>query len=217
MSNNNFKPGGQRRLIFTGNVKTNLFNKFTPGSGVGALSTSIRRNKYRRASTNNLTMAQLDADYKARKNGTPISYPKIPCCPSMTSNPSNLAFPYNINIPCSPISFTITNSDTWNVSYPNYPENNITITLSNGMFIDGPLISGTPTSPINPTYPTPIDSIYFVFNTNTNIRQYITSISDSNNTITWTTSDTTNSGQPYIPTAPAPSNTYDVIIWTRVC
>jgi hypothetical protein len=87
-------PGGQRRLIFTGNVKTSLFNKYTPGSGVGGLNASVRRNKYRRASAVNLTMAQLEADYKARQNGTPITYPKIPCCPSMTSNPSNLASPY---------------------------------------------------------------------------------------------------------------------------
>jgi hypothetical protein len=87
-------PGGQRRLIFTGNVKTSLFNKYTPGSGVGGLNASVRRNKYRKASAVNLTMAQLEADYKARQNGTPITYPKIPCCPSMTSNPSNLASPY---------------------------------------------------------------------------------------------------------------------------
>ena len=35
--------GGARRLIFTGNVKTTLFNKYTPGSGVGALNRSVRR------------------------------------------------------------------------------------------------------------------------------------------------------------------------------
>ena len=40
-------------------------------------------------------MAQLEADYKARQNGTHITYPKVPCCPSMTSNPSNLAYPYS--------------------------------------------------------------------------------------------------------------------------
>ena len=33
--------GGARRLIFTGNVKTTLFNKYTPGSGVGALNRSV--------------------------------------------------------------------------------------------------------------------------------------------------------------------------------
>ena len=55
-------PGGQRRLIFVGNVKTNLFNKYTPGSGVGGLNASVRRNKNRRATSNSLTMTQLDAD-----------------------------------------------------------------------------------------------------------------------------------------------------------
>ena len=87
-------PGGQRRLIFAGNVKTNFVNKYKPGSGIGGLNASVRRTKYRRAATTSLTMAQLEADYKARQNGTPITYPKIPCCPSMTSNPSNLASPY---------------------------------------------------------------------------------------------------------------------------
>jgi hypothetical protein len=35
--------GGQKRLLFTGNVKTNLVNKYTSGAGVGAISTSSRR------------------------------------------------------------------------------------------------------------------------------------------------------------------------------
>jgi hypothetical protein len=43
--------GGQRRLLFTGNVKTNLFNKYTPGTTVGALNTSVRRALKRRASS----------------------------------------------------------------------------------------------------------------------------------------------------------------------
>ena len=42
-------PGGQRRLIFTGNVKTNLFNKYTAGSNVGGLNASVRRALKRRA------------------------------------------------------------------------------------------------------------------------------------------------------------------------
>jgi hypothetical protein len=42
-------PGGQRRLIFTGNVKTNLFNKYTPGSGVGGMNSSVKRALNRRA------------------------------------------------------------------------------------------------------------------------------------------------------------------------
>jgi hypothetical protein len=52
----NSGPGGQRRLIFTGNVKTNLFNKYTPGSGVGALSTSVRRKLKRSASSSQGSM-----------------------------------------------------------------------------------------------------------------------------------------------------------------
>tara|TARA_B100000424_G_scaffold271692_1_gene275879 strand:- start:4798 stop:5010 length:213 start_codon:yes stop_codon:yes gene_type:complete len=44
-----FKTGGTKRLIFTGNVKTNLFNKYTPGSGVGALNTSVRSALKRKA------------------------------------------------------------------------------------------------------------------------------------------------------------------------
>ena len=52
----NSGPGGQRRLIFTGNVKTNLFNKYTPGSGVGALSTSVRRRLKRSASSSQGSM-----------------------------------------------------------------------------------------------------------------------------------------------------------------
>jgi hypothetical protein len=77
-------PGGQKRLIFTGNVKTNLFNKYTPGSGVGGLNASVRRNKYKRASSSNLTIAQLEADYKARQSGRSISYPTNFCCNSIT-------------------------------------------------------------------------------------------------------------------------------------
>ena len=45
--------GGARRLIFTGNVKTTLFNKYTPGSGVGALNRSVRRALVRKASEPN--------------------------------------------------------------------------------------------------------------------------------------------------------------------
>lgn len=43
--------GGQRRLLFTGNVKTNLFNKYTAGTTVGGLNTSVRRALKRRASS----------------------------------------------------------------------------------------------------------------------------------------------------------------------
>ena len=71
---------GQRRLIFTGNVKTYNNNKYRPGSGIGSLNTSVRRHKYKKASTSNLTMEQLENDFKARKNGTAITYPKMNCC-----------------------------------------------------------------------------------------------------------------------------------------
>ena len=42
-------PAGQRRLIFTGNVNTNLFNKYTAGATVGGLNASVRRALKRRA------------------------------------------------------------------------------------------------------------------------------------------------------------------------
>ena len=42
-------PAGQRRLIFTGNVNTNLFNKYTAGANVGGLNASVRRALKRRA------------------------------------------------------------------------------------------------------------------------------------------------------------------------
>ena len=61
--------GGQRRLLFTGNVKTNLVNKFTSGAGVGAVSTSSRRALKRRATS---SAGTLDA------RGNLI--PGKPCC-----------------------------------------------------------------------------------------------------------------------------------------
>lgn len=94
MSNNSGIPGGQRRLIFTGNVKTNLFNKYKPGQGVGGLNTSVRRAKYRKASSSQLTMDELDADYKIRQAGGIAPRPQRLCGCNFISNPSNLAFPY---------------------------------------------------------------------------------------------------------------------------
>ena len=73
--------GGVRRLIFTGNVETSLWNKYTPGSNVGGLNASVRRALKRRATA---------------KQGT-IAHPNIgqrPCCPELQYNPSNLAHPY---------------------------------------------------------------------------------------------------------------------------
>ena len=61
--------GGQRRLLFTGNVKTNLVNKYTSGAGVGAISTSSRRALKRRAAS---SAGTLDA------RGNLI--PGKPCC-----------------------------------------------------------------------------------------------------------------------------------------
>ena len=63
--------GGQRRLLFTGNVKTNLVNKYTSGSGVGAVSTSSRRALKRRATS---SAGTLDS------KGNLI--PGKPCCSS---------------------------------------------------------------------------------------------------------------------------------------
>ena len=61
--------GGQRRLLFTGNVKTNLVNKYTSGSGVGAVNTSARRALKRRATSSAGTLGA---------NGNLI--PGKPCC-----------------------------------------------------------------------------------------------------------------------------------------
>lgn len=53
------KPGGVRRLIFTGNAKTNLFNAYTPGSGVGAVNTSTRRALMRKATLSAGTLGDM--------------------------------------------------------------------------------------------------------------------------------------------------------------
>ena len=84
--------GGQRRLLFTGNVKTSLFNKYTPGSGVGALNTSVRRHLQRKASAATIPYEEL-SQYNT-SGLVPTFYAKGPCCPEITSNPSNKAFPY---------------------------------------------------------------------------------------------------------------------------
>lgn len=61
--------GGQRRILFIGNVKTKLVNKYTSGSGVGAVNTSARRALKRRATS---SAGTLDA------NGNLIL--GMPCC-----------------------------------------------------------------------------------------------------------------------------------------
>jgi len=61
--------GGQRRLLFTGNVKTNLVNKYTSGAGVGAVNTSARRALKRRATS---SAGTLDANWNL--------IPGKPCC-----------------------------------------------------------------------------------------------------------------------------------------
>jgi len=94
MSNNNYKSGGQRRLIFTGNVDTSLFNKYQPGQGVGGLNASVRRAKYRKASSHTLTMSELQQDFNIRKAGGVVPRPNRICGCNFNSNPSNLAFPY---------------------------------------------------------------------------------------------------------------------------
>tara|TARA_B100000282_G_C31586643_1_gene423674 strand:- start:380 stop:628 length:249 start_codon:yes stop_codon:yes gene_type:complete len=77
--------GGQKRLIFTGNKKTSLFNKYTPGSGVGSLNASVRRHLQRKATSNASTLTALNNNNLSKNR---------PCCPSLESNPSNKAFPY---------------------------------------------------------------------------------------------------------------------------
>jgi len=114
----------------------------------------------------------------------------------------NTIFKLN-NFNKSPISqsFNIYNSDTWYVSYPD-PQNNLTITLNNGSWLSSPathtlqnIVGGT------------VNDIFFIWpSPNNTIKQTITSINDSNNTITWTTLDS-DTGSPY------PG--HETIIWTR--
>ncbi len=60
-------------LIFTGNITTSFDNSYTPGSGVGARSISVRRALKRRA---------------AKTDNT-----NRPCCPEIQNNPADLAHP----------------------------------------------------------------------------------------------------------------------------
>ena len=60
---------GGRKLVFVGNVKTNLVNKYTSGAGVGAVSTSARRSLKRLATSSAGTM-----------DDTGNLIPGKPCC-----------------------------------------------------------------------------------------------------------------------------------------
>ena len=55
------KPGGVRRLIFTGNVRTNLFNAYTPGANIGGLNASVRRALNRRATLTPGTLFNMNS------------------------------------------------------------------------------------------------------------------------------------------------------------
>ena len=77
--------GGVGRLIFTGNVETSLWNKYTPGSNVGGLNASVRRALKRRATAKQGTTIA--------SNNSVIGGQR-PCCPELQYNPSNLAHPY---------------------------------------------------------------------------------------------------------------------------
>ena len=43
--------GGVRRIIFTSIANDSTVNRFIPGSGVGALNSSVRRYQYRQATS----------------------------------------------------------------------------------------------------------------------------------------------------------------------
>ena len=102
-----------------------------------------------------------------------------------------------------PISetFNVYNSDSWYVSYPEFDENNMTITLSNGKWQGNTLendIGG-------------VNNIYFNWSNVPSVTQRISEINDSNNTITWKTNDST-TNEPYT----NENYTYTNIIWTRL-
>ena len=71
-----YSSGGVRRLIFTGNTKTTLFNKYNHGSGVGALNASVRRALLRRAANKSCKSCQV------AQSSTPTPAPPAPPGPS---------------------------------------------------------------------------------------------------------------------------------------
>lgn len=67
-------PGGQRRLIFTGNTNTNLVNKYTNG-GIGGTSSAVRRAKLKRAMSNPGTFNPVTGVYNF--DGQPCCSPEL--------------------------------------------------------------------------------------------------------------------------------------------
>lgn len=102
-----------------------------------------------------------------------------------------------------PISetFNVYNSDSWYVSYPEFDENNMTITLSNGKWQGNTLKNDTED----------VNNIYFTWSDITTVTQRISEINDSNNTITWKTLDSA-TNESYT----NENYTYTNIIWTRL-
>jgi len=67
-------PGGQRRLLFTGNTNTNLVNKYT-NAGIGGTSSAVRRAKLRRAMSNPGTFDSATGVYNF--DGQPCCSPEL--------------------------------------------------------------------------------------------------------------------------------------------
>ena len=91
--------GGVRRLIFTGNVKTNLDNKYVGGAGVGAHSTAARRALKRRATSSKGSLGP---------NNTLVGYNRVVeqsnAEPSYNISPTLMAqFTHNATVQSIPI------------------------------------------------------------------------------------------------------------------
>jgi hypothetical protein len=92
--------GGVRRLIFTGNVKTNLDNKYVGGAGVGAHSTAARRALKRRATSSKGSLGP---------NNTLVDYSNH-CCNSEIGNTTTIVNSSN-TIPIVNISIQTSNTN----------------------------------------------------------------------------------------------------------